>query len=93
VRKNKYKECVDILEKLHSSHPTYTIAQHIATAMADYGEFWGLTDGEFLFALEKYSAELELDIANVASEEFVNKIVEDGRTLFSTPLEEEEEEY
>jgi hypothetical protein len=91
MKKNIYKECISTLEILYSSHPSYTIAQHISTAMADYGDFWGLTDREFLFALEKYSAELELDNTNIASEEYVNKIVEDGKLLFSTPIDEEEE--
>lgn len=91
MKKNIYKECISTLEILHSSHPSYTIAQHISTAMADYGDFWGLTDKEFLFALEKYSAELELDVTNIASEEYVNKIVEDGKLLFSTQIDEEEE--
>jgi len=93
MKKNEYKECIRILERLHSSHPTYTISQHISTAMADYGEFWGLTDREFKFALEKYMNELELDIQHVVSEDYVQRVVRDANNLFAETDGIDEEEF
>lgn len=89
MKKNEYRQSISILEKLHSLYPTYTIAQHIATAMADYGDFWGLTDKEFLFALEKYNAELDLDEQHIVTSDYVNKIIKDAETLFDEYTEEE----
>lgn len=93
MRKNTYKECLSTLQELHSKYPTYPLAQHISTAMADYGDFWGLTDREFLFALKKYSAELEMDAGNVVSEDYVQKIVADANSLFTPDDEEDEDGY
>lgn len=87
----KYKEILNLLTQLHIDYPTFSMGQHIATAVADYGDFWGLTDKEFLFALEKYQAELSLDNENIASPDYVDKIIKDGEGLFDNKEEEEED--
>lgn len=81
------------LEELNHTYPSFNIGRHIATALSDYGDFWGISDKEFLFALEKYQAELALDEANIAPEEFVYRIQQDGEHLFDNKEEEDEDEY
>lgn len=88
---NYKKKFVLLLEELYKNYPTYSTGQHLSTALAEYGDFWGITDKEICFALEKYAAELELDSDNIVSEDYMNKIVEDAKHLFDK--QEDEEEY
>lgn len=87
---NHYNKALKLLTELHISYPAYSIAQHLATALSDYGDFWGLTDKEFCFALEKYQNELALDIQNIAPDDYVEKIVNDAQHLFDNQEEEED---
>jgi len=73
-----YNQAIHLLQDLKKERPTYTLGQHISTALADYGDAWGITDKEFVFALEKYQSELEY---NTASETEVDKIVRDAQDL------------
>lgn len=94
MKKNEFRHIIKLLDQLHTKYPSYTIARNISTALSDYGDFWGMTDKEFSFALEKYMAELELDDSHIVTEEYVKHIQEDAAKLFETqePLEEEWEE-
>lgn len=81
MKKNKpaaYNQAIHLLQDLNKSYPTYTLGQHISTALSDYGDAWGISDKEFLFALEKYQAELEY---NTVSDAEVDKIVKDAQDL------------
>lgn len=55
----------------------------------DYGDCWGLTDKEFLFALEKYRAELDY---NISPDTDVDKIVKDAQDLDINKILGEEEQ-
>jgi hypothetical protein len=79
-----------VLENLHKAHPTYNIGRHISTALDGYDDIWGVTDKEFLFALEKYELELNMDIDHIDQEE-IDEIIKDGMNLERTLFEEEEE--
>lgn len=79
-----------MLENLHKAHPTYNIGRHISTALDGYDDIWGVTDKEFLFALEKYELELNMDVDHIDQEE-IEKIIKDGMNLERTLFEEEEE--
>lgn len=79
-----------MLESLHKAHPTYNIGRHISTALDGYDDIWGVSDKEFLFALEKYELELNMDIDHIDQEE-IEKIIKDGMNLERTLFEEEEE--
>ena len=79
-----------MLESLHKAHPTYNIGRHISTALDGYNDVWGVTDKEFLFALEKYELALNIDIDHIDQEE-IEKIIKDGMNLERTLFEEEEE--
>ena len=60
-RPNDYYRVLALLQQLHISYPNYNMGRHIATALDEYGDVWGLSDREILFALEKYKAELDLE--------------------------------
>ena len=79
-----------MLERLHKAHPTYNIGRHISTALDGYDDVWGVSDKEFLFALEKYELELNMDIDHIDQEE-IEEIIKDGMNLERTLFEEEEE--
>lgn len=90
--KKEYKEVLHVLTELNKDFPSYGVARHIATATADYGDIWSMTDKELLFALVKYQAELELDNNQLVSDEYVRQIQEDAKHLFD-PINEDEEDY
>jgi hypothetical protein len=83
MKKNNYKEALNILKDLHEEYPSYSLGRHIHTALADYGNFWGITDKELCFALNKYKAELEMDNDQIVSDNYVYEIQKDAENLFS----------
>ena len=87
---NYYQQILHVLENLHKAHPTYNIGRHISTALDGYNDVWGVTDKEFLFALEKYELALNMDIDYIDQEE-IEKIIKDGMNLERTLFEEEED--
>ena len=89
-RQNHYRQIIHVLERLHKAHPTYNIGRHISTALDGYDDVWGVSDKEFLFALEKYELELNMDTDHIDQEE-IDKIIKDGMNLERTLFEEEEE--
>jgi len=50
-RPNDYYRVLALLQQLHVSYPNYNMGRHLATALDEYGDVWGLTDRELLFAL------------------------------------------
>jgi hypothetical protein len=86
---NYFKECIKTLQELHKDYPNFSIGRHLATAMADYGDTWGMSDKEMSYALQKYQAELQIDPAQVVNDEYVDQIMKDGMNLTDT-LEEED---
>ena len=87
---NYYKQIIQALERLYKAHPTYNIGRHIATALDGYSDVWGVTDKEFLFALQKYEIELNMDYPHVDEEE-IEDIIKDGMNLERMFLDEEED--
>lgn len=86
---SEYNQILKILVELKSLYPTYSLGQHISSAFSDYGDLWGITDKEFLFALDKYKTELEF---NVVSDDEVDKIMKDAQNLDKL-FKEEDEDY
>lgn len=74
---DEYLRVLALLKQLHESYPNYNMARHISTALDEYGNFWGLSDRELLFAFEKYKAELEMDVPHEDDEE-IDQIIQDG---------------
>jgi len=82
-----YNKIIKVLQTLHKKHPSYNMGRHIATALDGYPDIWGLTDREFLFALNKYMIELDMDHFH---DEDIDNIIKEGLDL-NHILDEEEE--
>lgn len=94
MRKASYaSKVVHLLSQLHTKYPTYNIARHLATALSDYGDYWGMSDKELLFALEKYEVTLDMDITPLEDSTYVDKIVKDAMNLDTILNDPEEEDY
>jgi len=65
------------------------MGRHISTALDGYDDVWGVTDKEFLFALEKYELALNMDVDHIDQEE-IDKIIKDGMNLERMFLDDEE---
>lgn len=91
MKKNNFQSILDKLQELHKKHPLYSYGSIHSIAFSDYGDIWGITDKEALFALEKYEAELELENSdNIASPEYMEQLYKDIED-FDNILNEEEE--
>jgi hypothetical protein len=88
-KNNHYNDALHILQELHKSFPTYNLGRHLATALSDYGDIWGMTDKELVYALNKYKAELEMDIPHTDESE-LEKIIKEGMDLDNILKEEED---
>ncbi len=89
-KRTNYNEVLHILQELHKSFPTYNMGRHLATALDGYGDLWGLTDKELVFALEKYRSELEMDVPHTDESE-LEKIIKEGMDLDNILKEEDED--
>jgi hypothetical protein len=65
------------------------MGRHISTALDEYTDVWGVSDREFLYAIQKYEIELNIDGPHLDDEE-IEEIIKDGMNLDSMF---EEEEY
>lgn len=77
---NHHSKIIKVLQELHSSYPNYTLGRHISTALSDYGDFWGITDKEMLFALTKYKSQLEMDVPH-SDEKEIDEIIKQAMDL------------
>jgi hypothetical protein len=68
------------------------MGRHLATALDEYGDIWGLTDKEILFALDKYKSQLELDVPHTDDSE-LDQIIKDGMNLDDILKEQDGEDY
>ena len=76
MRGSYYGKCIGILNDLHKKFPMYNMGRHLSTALDEW-DIWGISDKELFLSLEKYLAELELDIPHIYNEN-IEKIIEDG---------------
>jgi hypothetical protein len=90
---NNYNQILLLLQELHQYYPSFNMGRHLATALADYPDYWGITDKELLFALTKYKAQMEYDYPTpIAEDNEVARILEEGKKLkgLSSLLDEDE---
>ena len=87
-----YSQILTLLQQLHAAYPQYNMGRHLATALDEYGDIWGLTDKEVLFALDKYKSQLELDVPHTDEKE-LDQIIRDGMNLDDILKEQDGEDY
>ncbi len=75
-----YIQIVKLLTDLNTSFPQYNMGRHLATALDGYGDMWGITDRELLFALTKYKTELEMDVPHTDDKE-IDDIIKQAMDL------------
>jgi hypothetical protein len=90
MKPTSYQEILDELVELKETFPSYNLGKHLDTALSDYKNIWGMTDKEMLYALNRYKAQLTMDIPHPDESE-IEKIVRDGMNL-DTILQEDEED-
>lgn len=91
MKKNYINEICTTLKALHKQYPNQGMGRHFDAAFADYPSLFGISDQEFLYALHKYQATLEID--PIASEAEVDKIIREGMDLKSLFENDEEDDY
>jgi hypothetical protein len=89
---NYYNQAIHALQDLHKLYPEYNMGRHLATALDGYGDVWGVTDRELVFALSKYISQLDMDIPRTDAEE-LDRIIKEGRDLDSLFKEEDNGDY
>lgn len=63
MRKINYRvETIAILRELSKKYPDQALSTHLAIALSDYIDFYGISDKELFFIIDKYRCEKELDI-------------------------------
>jgi len=87
-----YNQVLKLLQQLHSSYPHYNMGRHLSTALADYGDFWGISDKELLFALTKYKSQLDMDLPHTDESE-IDTIIKEAQNLDTILKEEDNGEY
>lgn len=93
-RTTQLKEIISIIDSLCREYPSHNLGRHLSLALSDYPDLFSVSDGEILFAFQKYQTELSLDYQQAAPEEYVRKIEEDASHLFDRQTDEwEEDEY
>ena len=75
-----YNQILALLHQLSREYPNYNIGRHLATAFDEYGDIWGLTDHEVLFALTKYKARMNMDIPREEHDD-IQRVIEGGIDL------------
>lgn len=89
TKRDQYSQILNVLKDLHKAHPSYNMGRHLSTALDGYGDIWGLSNKELLFALQKYKAELDMDVPH--DDDDLEKIIREGEDLENILKEEEED--
>ena len=82
-----YNQVLKLLQQLQTSYPDYNMGRHLSTALADYGDFWGISDRELLFDLTKYKSQIHMYIPHLEGD--IDDIIKEAQNL-ETNLKEEE---
>lgn len=88
---SEWSQIIDTLQQLHKKYPTYNMGRHLSTALDEYPDIWGLSNKEFLFALNKYAAELEFNVIS-DDDKFLQQVIADSETMFDIVDTEDEED-
>ena len=90
-RASAYSQILNVLHELQREYPQYNMGRHLATALDEYGDVWGIPDNEILFALNKYRAQLHMDVEYSEIQD-IERIMEDGIDLDNILKEEDYED-
>lgn len=88
---NLYADIINVLMELKTLYPSYSMGKHISTALDEYGDIWGMTDKEVLYAFTKYKAQMQMDVPHETGEDELKQIIDDAMNL--SIRNEEEDDY
>ena len=88
---NLYADIINVLMELKTLYPSYSMGKHISTALDEYGDIWGMTDKEVLYAFTKYKAQMQMDVPHETGEEELKQIIDDAMSL--SIRDEEDDDY
>jgi hypothetical protein len=71
------------LDELKTLYPSYNLGKHLSTAL-DGHDMWGITDNDFLNALQEYKAKFEMDIRSRMDEDDISRIIKDGLRMHTS---------
>jgi hypothetical protein len=91
-RASAYSQILNVLHELQREYPQYNMGRHLATSLDEYGDVWGIPDNEILFALNKYRAQLHMDVEYSEIQD-IERIMEDGIDLDNILKEEDNGDY
>lgn len=77
--KTIHSQILETLRQLKVKYPNQGIGKHFSEALLDYPNYWGMSDKELLFALERYVLELEEN--NPPPEQELQQLIEDSSSL------------
>lgn len=80
---SNFKEILSILKELKKNYSSYSLGKHFATALDEYyPDIWGISDKEMLYALTKYKAQMEMDVAHETGKDELDEILKGGLDLY-----------
>lgn len=90
-KENLFPQIVEALKDIKSLSPDGPICSHLSVIVEEYGDIWGISDKEFLFALTKYKAQIQMDYPHMETEEKeLQKIIKDGMNLSLSSLQDDD---
>ena len=92
TKSTHYNQVIHILNELNKSYPTYNVGRHLSTALDGYGDVWGMTNKELVFALTKYKSQLDADIPH-NDESDIDDIIKQGMDLDNILKEDDTDGY
>lgn len=79
MNKTIHSQILETLRQLKVKYPNQGIGKHLSDALIEYPNYWGMSDKEFLFALEKYVIEMEDN--NPPPEQELQQLIDDSSSL------------
>lgn len=92
MKSTHYNQVIHILNELNKAYPTYNVGRHLSTALDGYGDVWGMTNKELVFALTKYKGQLDADFPH-NDESDIDDIIKQGMDLDNILKEEDTDGY
>ena len=91
-RTREFNQIISLLQELNSSYPQYNLGRHLSTIVDEYGDLWGVTDKELIFAFKKYKDKLDMDVSHEDEKE-LDEIIREAIDLENILKEEDNGDY
>lgn len=79
MKTNYHAQIIELFRELKAKYPNQGLGQHLSIALSEYPNYWGMSDKEFLFSLQKYKFELEENM--LPPEQEIQKLVDESSSI------------